>query len=210
MQFAFIVQGKPSAADVTDKGAEMDGGNGPDGSLPLTIPTLYNVTYVGLGGTKALHRTGPPTRRCTSATTRAAATTTASSPTSAARRRASRAARGRRAAAATRPAPTPRASASITAYTPDGNLYLDPASDFQLELQDNEFWCFGNGGLVVSGDYGLDVAPNGCDANKIYYDNGLFTNSSLQNVYRSCASALPIRQLTRTPGAAARTPTRST
>ncbi len=201
LQFAFVMQGKPSAADATDKGAEMDGGNGPDGSLPLAIPTLYNVTYVGLGGTKAF--TGRATNTalhfrdnaggryynsffadfggapiCIEGGSRASGG--GGNPTGA----------------------NTSGERAITAYAPDGNLYLEPTSAFQLELQDNEFWCFGNSGLVVSGDYGLDVAPNGCDANKIYYDNGLFTNSSLQNAYRSCASALPIRQLTRTPGAA--------
>ena len=43
-----MVQGTPGA-DKSDKGAEQDGGNNPDGSRPFAIPTFYNVT---------LHRPG--------------------------------------------------------------------------------------------------------------------------------------------------------
>ncbi|MGD8376141.1 MAG: hypothetical protein PVF68_08375, partial [Acidobacteriota bacterium] len=43
-QFYFVVQGPFS-----DKGGEHDGGNSPDGSLPLAIPELRNFTYIGQG-----------------------------------------------------------------------------------------------------------------------------------------------------------------
>ncbi|MGH9867822.1 MAG: hypothetical protein ACREAA_06625, partial [Candidatus Polarisedimenticolia bacterium] len=48
-QFILLVQGTPGP-DKSDKGAEQDGGNNPDGSQPFATPAFYNVTMVGLGG----------------------------------------------------------------------------------------------------------------------------------------------------------------
>jgi hypothetical protein len=73
--------------------------------------------------------------------------------------------------------------------------YLPPASDFQLELQDNEFWCFGNGGVVPAGD----ATAAGCDSGRIHHDNGALTDPNLDNTYHGCGAALPIRALGRTP-----------
>ncbi|HUD71921.1 MAG TPA: hypothetical protein VMQ62_08145, partial [Dongiaceae bacterium] len=47
-QFVLLVQGRPGS-DKSDKGGELDGGNVGDGSLPKSIPTVYNTTFVGLG-----------------------------------------------------------------------------------------------------------------------------------------------------------------
>lgn len=47
-QFVLLVQGRPGT-DKSDKGGELDGGNVGDGSLPRAIPTVYNTTFVGLG-----------------------------------------------------------------------------------------------------------------------------------------------------------------
>jgi hypothetical protein len=51
VQFAFLVQGTPGT-DKSDKGGELDGGNVGDGSLPRAIPTVYNTTFVGNGAQK--------------------------------------------------------------------------------------------------------------------------------------------------------------
>ncbi|HKQ96571.1 MAG TPA: hypothetical protein VJV75_01720 [Candidatus Polarisedimenticolia bacterium] len=48
IQFVLLVQGRPGT-DKSDKGGELDGGNVADTSLPRSIPTVYNTTFVGLG-----------------------------------------------------------------------------------------------------------------------------------------------------------------
>lgn len=52
VQFMLVMQGTPGS-DKSDKGSERDGGNAGDASQPRSIPTIYNATYIGLGGTKA-------------------------------------------------------------------------------------------------------------------------------------------------------------
>jgi hypothetical protein len=47
-QFIFVMQGTPGT-DKSDKGGEHDGGGSPDSSQPFAIPAVYNATYVGLG-----------------------------------------------------------------------------------------------------------------------------------------------------------------
>ncbi len=183
-QYIFVMQGTPGA-DKSDKGAEQDGGNSPDGSLPFAIPTFYNATMIGHGQkaftdasrNSALHfRDNAGGRWYNSAfldfggapiLIEGGSTTGTDNLTS-----------GQRA---------------ITPYTIDA-FQTGPASAFQLELQDNEFWCFGNGGAVPVGD----ATAFGGDTGKVHYDNGLFSNAALDNVYRTCASALPIRTLSRT------------
>src|SRR6185503_4373488 len=51
LQFVLLMQGTPGT-DKSDKGGELDGGNVGDGSLPKSIPTAYNMTFVGLGAQK--------------------------------------------------------------------------------------------------------------------------------------------------------------
>jgi hypothetical protein len=51
MQFVLLMQGTPGT-DKSDKGGELDGGNVGDASLPKSIPTVYNATFVGLGAQK--------------------------------------------------------------------------------------------------------------------------------------------------------------
>jgi len=51
LQFILLMQGTPGT-DKSDKGGELDGGNVGDASLPKSIPTVYNATFVGLGAQK--------------------------------------------------------------------------------------------------------------------------------------------------------------
>lgn len=57
MQFVFIVQAVTTGTQVgsgfSDKMMEMDGGIGADSTQPYSIPTVYNVTGIGLGSNKA-------------------------------------------------------------------------------------------------------------------------------------------------------------
>jgi hypothetical protein len=194
-QFLFLMQGTPGA-DKNDKAGEHDGGNNPDGSQPMSIPTIYNATYVGLGQkaytdklkNTVLHfRDNSGGRYYNSffadfggAPICIEGGGTGTSGT----------------------APVTSGERAITAYTVDGVFYQPPASSFQLELQRDVWWCMGNGGTVPSGD----ATASGCDAGKIHYDNGLFTNAGLGNSYLSCATALPIRDLTRASSGVSTTP----
>jgi hypothetical protein len=51
VQFVLQLQGSPGT-DKSDKGGELDGGNGGDASQPRAIPTIYNTTFVGHGRQK--------------------------------------------------------------------------------------------------------------------------------------------------------------
>src|SRR5688572_23002015 len=186
-QFLFVLQGTP-AADKNDKAGEHDGGNNPDGSQPLTTPAFYNVTYVGLGQktytdkakNTALHfRDNAGGRYYNSffadfggAPLCIEGGNTGTSTT----------------------APNSSGERTVTAYTVDGVLYQGPASSFQLELEDNTWYCTGNGGVVPVGD----ASAAGCDTGKLHHDQGAFSNAALDNQYLACGSALPVRQLTRT------------
>lgn len=55
-QFWMAVQGVTGATDKSDKGAEMDGADGDD-SAPVAIPTIYNATFVGHGGSTSTKNT---------------------------------------------------------------------------------------------------------------------------------------------------------
>jgi hypothetical protein len=184
IQFAFMVQGTPGT-DKSDKGSEQDGGNSPDGSQPRAIPTIYNATLVGLGqkaytnkaqNTALQFRDNAGGRWYNSffadfggapLCIEGGTVTSTDANTS-----------GQR---------------SVTNYVPDGLLYQNPDSDFELELQDNNFWCFGNGGVIPTGD----ASAAGCVAGFIHHDNGTFTNAALENAYFNCASPSLIRTLTR-------------
>ena len=190
VQFYFVIQGTPGT-DKSDKGMEMDGGNVPDNSQPRTIPTLYNVTEIGLGQkaytdklkNTALHfRDNAGGRHYNSFFGDFGGATMCIEG-------------GNSGTSAT--APDTSGARAIALYTPDGVFYRDPDSDFELELQNDTFWCFGAGQNPVTGDN--TGAVNGCDASKIHYDNGAFTNASLKNAYLGCATPLPIRTLVRTP-----------
>ena len=202
-QFGLVLQGlaKDDNAYKSDKGAEQDGGNTGDSSQPFSIPTLYNMTYIGLGSkasytakltNTALHWRDNGGGRyynsffgdfggatmCIEGGTLPSGTPTGNNTS------------GQRASTAYNSA----APAPIGAGW--GTYYFDPTSDFQLELKNNTFWCFGNGSTIPSGTADLGAAF-GCDAAKAYYDPGVFTNSALQNQYLDCNATLPIRQLTR-------------
>ncbi len=183
-QFVFMFQGTPGN-DKNDKGGEWDGGNNPDASQPRAIPTLYNLTFIGLGQKtytgKALNtvihmRDNAGGRLYNSyfgdfGGAPGCIEGTSGSPTGAD-------SSGQRA---------------ITSYVQDGVFYLPPASTFELEMQNNTWWCMGNGGTWPTGD----GAPYGCDTGKLHFDPGIFTNGPLNNQYLSCATANPIKALTR-------------
>ncbi|NJN64474.1 MAG: hypothetical protein HC882_06060 [Acidobacteria bacterium] len=198
IQFAFVVQGTP-AADKSDKMGELDGGNGPDASLPLALPTIYNVTAVGLGGQKAysnalqntaLHfRDNTGGRWYNSAFLDFGGATLCIEGGSAAGTETGNNTSGQRA---------------ITDYVNDGAFYVEEDSQFQLELRNNLFWCFGNGQNPVTGFN--TGAVNGCDGSKAHYDPGVFTNAAFANSYLGCTDALPIRFLERTDSGVATTP----
>ena len=183
-QFMFVMQGTPGT-DKSDKGMEQDGGNNPDGSQPFAIPTFYNVSMIGLGqknytakstdlGMVFRDNAGGRNYNSFFADFGGATllieggTTTATDPLTSGQR-------------------------AITPYVADGVFQKGPASDFDLELKNDTFWCFGNGNVIPTG-----IATNfGGVAGQLHYDNGAFTNATLENSYLACGSALPIRNLTR-------------
>jgi hypothetical protein len=188
LQHVFMLQGTPGT-DKSDKGGEHDGGNNPDGSQPFAIPTIYNVTYVGLGQkaytgkltNTALHfRDNAGGRYYNSFFADFGGAPLCIENAS---------------LGVTAPQPNTSAERATTDYLVDGVFYRAPDSDFQLELRDSTFWCFGNGGAIPVGD----ASAYGCDGGKEHYDNGAFTNAALQNQSLSCAEPLPIRTLSRFP-----------
>jgi hypothetical protein len=182
-QFIFNMQGTPGT-DKGDKGMEQDGGNNPDGSQPFAIPTFYNVSMIGLGQKSytnkvqdlgMVYRDNAGGRLYNSffGDFGGASLLIEGGPGSST-------------------APLTSGERAITAYTTDA-FQKGPASDFQLELQSDMFWCFGQGSTVPTGD----ATAFGGVAGNLHYDNGAFTNAALGNSYLACGSALPIRTLTR-------------
>jgi hypothetical protein len=97
---------------------------------------------------------------------------------------------------------------NVAATCPNGtdtcvSFFQTLGSTRQLELEDNSFWCLGNGTAIP--ENAGQATPLGCD-NSDHYDPGVFTNAALQNTYGNCASALPIRVLSRTPSGVGTTP----
>jgi hypothetical protein len=213
-QFLFTLQGTPGA-DKSDKGFEQDSGISPDNSQPFAIPTIYNATVVGLGNTKsytakltntALHwRDNGGGRHYNSVYMDFGGAVAMIEGG---------------AAASTCDAAGSSGERSKTPYATDANYQLGPSGGFQLELEDDVFYCFGapaadlvpTGKCSISGvaccstaECGaggtcVDQAPTyGGDAGKIHRDNGAFTIAALDNQYIACGGALPIRQLVRTP-----------
>ncbi len=244
VQFMFVMQGTPGS-DKSDKGSERDGGNAGDASQPRAIPTVYNATYIGLGGTKAytdrLMNTGLHFRDNGGGRDYnsflgdfGGATMLIESGNFPIIGTAANTSAGRTVAAYS----TPSGNCSVTTGTtcvnnagcPGGEVcvlhYQGPASSFELELEDNDFWCFGNGDVVPDvGHCSLTVAttctqdsncPGGetcvlpgtafgaapTDAGKSHYAYPAFTNAALDNHYAACATPLPIRTLTRGVGGA--------
>ena len=261
LQFVLLMQGTPGT-DKSDKGGELDGGNVGDGSLPKAIPTVYNATYVGLGAQKnftafgentALHfRDNSGGRWYNSAFmdfggAEALIEGGTASPNSANTS-------GERAGTAYvqngHCSVTTATVCSSNAGCPAAEVCVidqkGPASTFELELQDNTFYCihrqesllaggFPAGGprpqgvMVTQGvcsiggalcltaatcpagascddapeDYGIALPG---DANRFHFDNGMFTNATLDNAYIPCASPLPIRRLHRAGSGSATTP----
>ena len=221
-QFVFTMQGTPGA-DKSDKGFEQDSGISPDNAQPFAIPTLYNVTVVGLGAQKttytahftntAMHwRDNGGGRHYNSAYLDfggAVALIEGGANTS------------------TCTAAGSSGERSITPYATDANFQLGPAGGLQLELEDDVFFCFGApaADLVPTGKCSIsgvpccstaecgaggtctDQAPTyGGDAGKIHRDNGAFTNAALDNTYVACGGALPITTLQRTTSGSATIP----
>ncbi len=181
LQYVFQVQGLPGS-DKSDKGGEHDGGTSPDGSQPFAIPTIYNATYIGHGqkdfaskgkDTAIKFRDNAGGRYYNSFFADfAGATATIEGLPGAANTSAERA---------------------RTAYTVDDTFFFEPTSTYQLELEDNDWWCMGSGGRIPD----TDATDFGGDSGKDHFDNGAFTDVDLDNTYFDCASTLPIRLLTR-------------
>jgi len=244
VQFMFVMQGTPGS-DKSDKGSERDGGNAGDASQPRSIPTVYNATYVGLGGTKAytdhLMNTGLHFRDNGAGRDYnsffadfGGATLLIESGNFPIVGTAANTSAGRTIAAYS----APSGNCSVTTGTtcvnnagcPGGEVcvlhYLSPSSSFELELEDNDFWCFGNGDVVPDvGHCSVTVAttctqtsncPGGetcvdpgtvfgaapADAGKSHYAYPAFTTVALDNRYFACGTTLPIQALTRSAGGA--------
>jgi len=208
-QFFFEIQGTPGA-DKSDKGFEQDGGTVADASLPFAIPTLYNMTVVGLGqkaytdrvkNTVMHFRDNAGGRHFNSAYLdfggAAALIEGGSTACDAA------GSSGQR---------------SLTAYTVDGVYHLGPAGGNELDVQDNVFYCLGapaadqvpTGKCSIAGtaccataqcpggETCVDQAPTyGGDSGKIHRDNGLFSTAANDNAYVACGGTLPILTLDR-------------
>ena len=219
-QFVFTLQGTPGA-DKSDKGFEQDSGISPDNAQPFAIPTIYNVTAVGLGAQKPTY-----TGRLTNTAMHFRDNGGGRHFNSAFLDFGGAAAMIEGGATACTGAGT-SSERSSTPYVADANYQLGPSGDNQLDIQDDVFYCFGaptadlvpTGKCSISGvaccqtaDCGAggtcgDQAPiYGGDAGKIHRDNGAFTNAALDNAYIACGGALPIRQLVRTPSGVATTP----
>ncbi len=219
-QYVFQMQNVPGS-EVTNMGGEWDGGNNPDGSQPLAIPTLCNLTFVGLGADKVgyankdrnsgIHlRDNAGTRVYDSAFLDFGGATMAIE--------------GGNGIGGSATAADSSGARAITPYAVDGVYYLDPPSAFQLELTDNVFWKFGAdpvlGNLLPTvGHCSVTLATQctqnsecpggetcvdgparwGYDAGKKHFDNGMFTNAALRNTKLTGADPLPIRELTRFP-----------
>jgi hypothetical protein len=199
VQFGFGMQGAPGA-DRSDKGGEHDGGNGPDSSLPLTIPTFYNMTYVGLG--QKAHTTRSVN---TALHVRDNAATRYYNSFFADFGGASLLIEGGNTGGGIANSSCERA---VTPYVIDGKFHRGPPSDFQLELKDNCWWCIGRQqdlGIPLTLQTG-DATAYGGDAGKDHCDNGMLSNAALNNDYLACATPIPIQRLTRTPSGDPNTP----
>jgi hypothetical protein len=253
LQFVLLMQGTPGA-DKSDKGGELDGGNVGDGSFPRAIPTVYNATFVGLGAQKnytargentALHfRDNSGGRWYNSAFLDFGGAEALIEGGTASSNSANTS--GERSGAAYTPSSGHCSVTTATVCTSNANClagevcvtdYNNIASAFELELQDDTFYCIRRqedllgGGFPVGGprpqgvmvtrgvcssdgslcltaatcpgggscddapeDYGITLPG---DANRFHHDNGMFTVAANDNGYVPCASALPIRELTR-------------
>ena len=203
-QFILVLQGTPGS-DKSDKAGEHDGGNNPDQSKPIATPAFYNVTYIGLGADKATY--------------------TARSTNTALHLRDNAGGRFYNSAildfggaealieGATLPGDANAINTSgqraQTAYVVDGVFNLGPPSTFELEFQDNDFWCIGRQedlGVPLTLPTGNSVTYGG-DPNKNHFDNGFYTNAALDNDYLGCdPNSLPIRALVRTDSGDTATP----
>ncbi len=205
-QHILVLQGTPGS-DKSDKGAEQDGGNSPDGSQPYAMPEFYNATFVGLGqkgftdGIKntALHfrdNTGGHWYNSAFLDFGGATVCIEGDPSDLD-------SSGARAATAMAGGTCDNGADPPTFCNSDADcgggscemFFQDNGATFQLELEDNDFWCFGNADAIPT-DAG-SATTVGCDS-KDHYDPGVFTNAALDNSYAACGAANPIRQLDRT------------
>jgi hypothetical protein len=76
-----------------------------------------------------------------------------------------------------------------------------PGTTFELEFEDNEYFCFGNPDPENTGSPGLITsgasAAAAAGSNRAHTDPGVFSNAALDNNYTDCGGALPIRSLVR-------------
>ena len=187
VQFYFVMQGLPGT-DKSDKGGEHDGGNSPDGSQPFAIPTIYNATYIGQGAQKNY----TDASKNTAIVFRDNAGGRYYNSFFADFGGAAYIIEGGNTGGGTATDPNTSGERATTAYAFD-QWQIGPGSDFQLELQDNCWWCIGNGDVIPA----PDASAFGGSSGKIHYDNGGFSNASLDNDYFACNATLPIRELDR-------------
>jgi hypothetical protein len=175
VQFLFNLQGTAGGQD-SDKGSEQDSGTSGDGSQPFATQTVYNATMIGKGGSTAAAANytnrlfnsamawrdngggrwynsffgdfGGDAMVIEGGTIAQGATAASTS--------------GARAIAAYTPGTgncsvTTATTCTTNANCPGGEVcvlhYLDPDSDFQLEVQDTQFWCIGRQELLAAGGF---------------------------------------------------------
>ena len=207
VQFYFMVQGTPGA-DKSDKGGEWDGGNVGDTSLPMAIPDLYNMTFVGLGQKNftnrsqntVLHlRDNAGGRIYNSAFLDFGGANGLIEGT---------------AASGTGAGSSGERTQANYATIADANFYIQtPTTGKQLELTNDTWWCTANydtnGDLLPDFYSGINADVYGAvpaDNTKIHFDPGVFSNVAFANAYLGCATALPIRGLVRTDSGDGTTP----
>ncbi len=179
VQFIALFQGTPGT-DKSDKGGELDGGNVGDGSLPRAIPTVYNTTYVGLGAQKnftafgentALHfRDNSGGRWYNSAFldfggAEALIEGGTASPNSAntAGERAGTAYVVNTGHCSVTTATVCTTTAQCLAGEVCVNDQKGPASTFELELEDNTFYCIHRQESLLGGGFPVGSPPAGRD-----------------------------------------------
>jgi hypothetical protein len=225
-QFLFVLQGK-SSTGIPERGGEHDGGGSGDPSEPRAIPTIYNATYVGLGGVGA---TGPNVSDPFKPHGLKAANATFLFRDNAGGQyynsaflnfggclggiEGGAAEAGTSGERSSTPYVAPSGFCSVTTSTScvtDADcpitetcvLHFLPKGDVtnELEFEDDVWWCYGNPDPDSTGNPGFPQTPAGSSScgfsTRDHNDPGVFSNPALQNQYLGCTAPLPIRELVR-------------
>ena len=215
-QFFFIQQGI-AGANTSDKGGEWDGGGSPNGSQPYGIPAFYNITAVGLSQKAGVTETNSGLHIRDNAGARVynsafldfgGATVIVEGDPTDADTPGARAVTPMTSGICNNPFTDPptfcNTDADCGGAAGSCETFFDPLdSTFQLELEDNTFYCFGNGSAMP--DDAATATAVGGDGTDHYGDAdgyNIFTIAGLDNNYIDCAGNLPIRDLQRIPGGA--------